>query len=387
MEPFAASGIRSIRFAREVPNVDRVVCNDLSVDAFKSLNLNIDHNGLKHVIQAENKNASEILNKVRYQEDKFDVIELDPYGSVGPYIEGSVNSLKNNGLLCVTSTDMKALSGLFPSTCWSRYQSVPIPKFAHREQALRILLQFISATAARHGMRMKPIMSINFDFYARVFVVLEKGKEKANDSVRNHIMVHKCEKCSYYKCLPLIKECKNDKGNTYHHPNNNLHESCRNCTSPHLLGGPFWGGGLHDVNCVEKIIKQITQESSIYKTKEYMLQLLESISDESSHPFYYSNEHLLGRKNRRSVKINKLSEKLLKHGYEVSHFHNVPKSVKTNASIFQISDLIDEIITEEQNSKEKSKSRLESSKHRKRLKLPRGWKSEKKANFFLPDKW
>ena len=47
------------------------------------------------------------------------------------------------------------------------------------------------------------------------------------------------------------------------------------------LGGPFWGGGLHDVNCVEKIIKQITQESSIYKTKEYMLQLLESISDVS----------------------------------------------------------------------------------------------------------
>ena len=43
------------------------------------------------------KNCSEILSKVRYQDDKFDVIELDPYGSVGPYIEGSVNSLKNNG--------------------------------------------------------------------------------------------------------------------------------------------------------------------------------------------------------------------------------------------------------------------------------------------------
>ena len=51
-------------------------------------------------------------------------------------------------------------------------------------KALRILLQFISATAARHGMRMKPIMAINFDFYVRVFVVLEKGKDKANDSVR-----------------------------------------------------------------------------------------------------------------------------------------------------------------------------------------------------------
>ena len=57
LEPFAASGIRSIRFATEVPNVDRVVCNDLSVDAFKSMNLNIAHNRLKHVIQAENKNA------------------------------------------------------------------------------------------------------------------------------------------------------------------------------------------------------------------------------------------------------------------------------------------------------------------------------------------
>jgi len=365
--------------------VDRVVCNDLSIDAFKSMNLNITHNGLKHIIKAENQNASEILSKVRYNDDKFDVIELDPYGSVSPYIEGSVNSLKSGGMLCVTSTDMKTLCGLNPTTCWSRYQSVPIPKFAHREQALRILLQFISATAVRHNMRIKPILSINFGFYVRVFVILEYGKEKANDSVRNHIMVHKCEKCSNFKCSTLMKEGKNKKGNTCFQPMSSLHEKCQNCTSAPIMGGPFWGGKLHDVCSVNEIISQVSEESSKYKTKHLMMQLLESTANESVSPFYYLNENLLGKKHRRQVKINKLSEKLEQLGFEVSHFHNVSKSVKTNASLSEISDLIDEILTEEKASESRTRSQV--SNHRKKLNTPKEWKSGRKANFILPDKW
>ena len=50
--------------------------------------------------------AIDLMNRYRRDKTVFDVVDLDPYGTVIPFLEGSITSLANNGLLCVTFTDM-----------------------------------------------------------------------------------------------------------------------------------------------------------------------------------------------------------------------------------------------------------------------------------------
>ena len=39
---------------------------------------------------------------------RYDVIDLDPYGTVAPFIDSAVQAVADGGLLCITSTDMPA---------------------------------------------------------------------------------------------------------------------------------------------------------------------------------------------------------------------------------------------------------------------------------------
>jgi tRNA (guanine26-N2/guanine27-N2)-dimethyltransferase len=58
LEALAASGLRSIRYAKELPNIDFIVANDLDADAVKSINQNVEHNGLsKELVRANQGDA------------------------------------------------------------------------------------------------------------------------------------------------------------------------------------------------------------------------------------------------------------------------------------------------------------------------------------------
>ncbi len=44
-------------------------------------------------------------------EDRFDVVDLDPYGAPVTFLDGAVQSVADGGLLLVTCTDMAVLCG------------------------------------------------------------------------------------------------------------------------------------------------------------------------------------------------------------------------------------------------------------------------------------
>lgn len=41
----------------------------------------------------------------------YDIIDIDPFGESAPFLDASVQAVKDGGLLCITSTDMPVLSG------------------------------------------------------------------------------------------------------------------------------------------------------------------------------------------------------------------------------------------------------------------------------------
>ncbi len=103
-------------------------------------------------------------------EQRFDVVDLDPYGSASPFLDIAVQCVTDGGLMCVTCTDMAVLCGAHSESCFSKYGSVSIKSKACHEQALRILLHTVEAAASRHKRAITPLLSVHMDFYVRVFV-------------------------------------------------------------------------------------------------------------------------------------------------------------------------------------------------------------------------
>lgn len=58
MEALSATGLRSIRYAREIPGVKEIIANDLSEDAVESIKKNIEHNGVEDLVSTTRSDAS-----------------------------------------------------------------------------------------------------------------------------------------------------------------------------------------------------------------------------------------------------------------------------------------------------------------------------------------
>jgi tRNA (guanine26-N2/guanine27-N2)-dimethyltransferase len=54
----------------------------------------------------------------------FDIVDLDPYGSVVPFLDSAVGAVREGGLLCITCTDTRVLCGPDMIKCFYFYGSV-----------------------------------------------------------------------------------------------------------------------------------------------------------------------------------------------------------------------------------------------------------------------
>lgn len=54
LEALAASGLRSIRYAKEIPNLKQVIANDLEAEAVESIRRNVKYNGLSEELVKPN---------------------------------------------------------------------------------------------------------------------------------------------------------------------------------------------------------------------------------------------------------------------------------------------------------------------------------------------
>eukprot|EP01031_Cornospumella_fuschlensis_P044924 gene44924-54946_t len=148
LDALAASGLRSIRYLKEIPDVKHLTINDLLPAATDLAKDNCQRNDVDmSKVIISNQDATALMYTHRDPSQQYDVIDLDPYGSAVPFLDGAVQAVRDGGLLCVTCTDMTALAGAYPEVCFAKYQSMPVKaKYGH-EMALRILLHSIDSTA------------------------------------------------------------------------------------------------------------------------------------------------------------------------------------------------------------------------------------------------
>ena len=74
LEGLAASGLRSVRYALEIPGVRSITANDISADAYRMIQKNIQHNNVQHIVKPSKEDAGCVCLLLVLQENNECII-------------------------------------------------------------------------------------------------------------------------------------------------------------------------------------------------------------------------------------------------------------------------------------------------------------------------
>jgi tRNA (guanine26-N2/guanine27-N2)-dimethyltransferase len=364
LDALAATGLRSIRYLKEIPGVSHVTINDLLPEATTQALENCKRNNVDESrVTINTGDAIMYMYNHREHEEQYDVIDLDPYGSASPFIDSAVQAVADGGLLCVTCTDMPVLSGNYPETCFAKYGTVSIKAGYHAEHALRTLLQTIDTAANKYARYIVPYVSLAIDFYCRVFVRVFKSPAEVKKSCTKRAMVLQSTQCPTYYLQPLATESTQSKkrnkakakakakaeasgeSSTPPPPNTNIQYTNAHMTVPTVceetggrlkIAGPFWSAPLHDMVIVNELLRRLEANEGLLPfpvpTKPRLTGLLTAVSEELNDvPFYTSLSDLCSTMNCKGMPMIEMKAALINAGYRVSNFHKDPIAIKTDA--------------------------------------------------------
>ncbi|KAF4630180.1 hypothetical protein G7Y89_g7960 [Cudoniella acicularis] len=275
LDALSATGLRALRYVQEIPFTTSVTANDLLPTATKTIKMNIKHNRLEEKIEPVTGNALAHMYKVAYGESKdfesasksrskYDVIDLDPYGTAAPFLDAAVQSVREDGgLLCITCTDAGVwASNGYPEKSFSLYGGIPIKGNHSHEGGLRLILHSIASTAARYGLAMEPLLSLSIDFYARVFVKIHKSPADVKFLAGKTMVVYNCDSgCGAWTTQMIAKNklAKNKSGKGYFWKHvfgmaPSASENCGHCGMKTHMAGPMYAGPLHSPEFIKRIL-------------------------------------------------------------------------------------------------------------------------------------
>ncbi|XP_007421017.1 tRNA (guanine(26)-N(2))-dimethyltransferase [Python bivittatus] len=333
LEALAASGLRSIRFAKEVPGICSVVANDNSSKAVEFITQNIKLNGVEHLVTPSLSDARMLLYRRMAARELFDVIDLDPYGSPSGFLDAVVQSVRDGGLLCVTCTDMAVLAGKLGETCYSKYGGTSISTTCCHEMALRIILHSLDLRANCYQRYIVPLLSVSVDFYIRVFVRVFSGPSKVKASASKQALVYNCVGCGSFHIQRLGKMVSDGKNFNYKPAcGPPVGPSCEHCHQHHQLAGPMWAAPLHDLGFVQRVLSAVECNPGRFQTNQRIQGILSMVMEELSDvPLYYTLDKLSKTIHSNSPSLLQFRSALLHAGYQVSLSHACKNAIKTDA--------------------------------------------------------
>ncbi|KAJ1927827.1 RNA methyltransferase tRNA(m5U54)methyltransferase [Tieghemiomyces parasiticus] len=365
LEALSATGLRSIRYAKEIPNVRYIIANDLEADAVRSITRNVKYNGLAPpaadvvvdaaktdppttttsdgLVRPHQDDAIALMYRSRGAAQQFHVVDLDPYGSAAPFIDAAVQSVADRGgLLCVTCTDLGVLAGTnYPEVCFAKYGGTPVRNGWCHEMALRLLINSIQTSAARYGRYVVPVMSCSIDFYIRIFVRVYSGRAQVKNFVTQAGMVYSCPGCYTFHTDPFGRATTRGQSVKYNAScGPSVGPECEFCGQKQHLAGPAWLGPLHDQDFVKRMYKLVDGAKGSFGTRTRMLGMIQLVSEELEVPGFYTIANLSGAVHCNSPSLVSICSALLHAGYRVSGSHAQPASIKTDAPPHAVWDVM-----------------------------------------------
>eukprot|EP00762_Andalucia_godoyi_P003917 ANDGO_05639.mRNA.1 tRNA (guanine(26)-N(2))-dimethyltransferase len=336
LEGLSASGLRAIRYAKEVPHIDYVTANDLDKHAAEAISRNVKWNDAEPLVRVS---CSDVNSHLLSNQNVYDVIDLDPYGSPAPFLASSVSCVADGGLLCITATDMAILAGNYPEVSHAKYGSIPVHgSNARIEMGLRVLLHSISQVAAQYGRSIEPLMTLSLDFYARCFVRVRTSLAQVKENILRNAYVLHSTKRDHFELLPTGRTVNDAR--TYTPPTIPLQKVVQNFETEweHVwMGGPIWTGTMHSQDFLTKLERLVRDPvaTKLYSehNKQRMRGLLMTLQEEvtlADHPLYFQIPALCSVVRASCPSYQRFLSALIRLGYRVSGTHCDPAGFKTD---------------------------------------------------------
>ena len=328
---FGGSGIRGIRYKKEIDNIRNVAVNDISELANEFTKINAQENNIE--IEEDNfeihqKEANIFLRNNR---GKFDIIDIDPFGTPSNFTDSVAYSIKKDALLCITATDTSALCGTYKTPCIRKYNAKPYKSEYCHENGIRILAGFVALTMAKYRKYIEIKMSHSSEHYMRIYMKIKKSSKACDESLKNMGYISHCKECLYRQTSNGIAR--------------DIPEYCPECGAKLIHAGPLWLGEIEDKEFIESMIK--VSEDKKLNTKNKILKLLNTCKEEASKPATFYDLHEICRCLKISApKMDKVMDKLKEEGYSAVRTHFNPIGIKTNGSINEVKKIVKSLAPE-----------------------------------------
>lgn len=326
-DAFGGSGIRGIRYSKEVKNTQSVVINDVNPRAVAMARKNAQENGLDNITVCE-KDANILLRRCK---GKFNVVDIDPFGTPAPFIDSSAVNLPRDGLLAVTATDTSALCGTYPEPCLRKYSSKPLKTEYCHETGLRILAGFLSFAFARYQKYLTFKFTHSTEHYLRLYASVRKGAKKTDLNLKEMGYIGHC-----FSCLnrTVHKEMKPPTV-----------AKCPKCGGRMRVAGPLWCGEIQDSKFISGMIQKVEQIPINQENKA--IKLLELCKSEVGTPPTFYDVHAVCSKLKTSApSMISVLDLLKEDGYLVSPTHFTPTGIKTSAPLEVVETVVKKLVAQ-----------------------------------------
>ena len=314
-EPMAGCGVRGLRFAAEVENIEKVVINDLNPEAVKLAELNVKRNRLQGKVCVEKMDANTFLSLHSSPKERFDFVDIDPFGSPAPFIDSAIRAVRDRGLIALTATDMAPLCGVHPAACIRKYSGRPLRTEYCHELAVRLLTGCLVLQSAKHDFGVKILFSHSTDHYIRVYAQLRRGAEEANKSVEEMGYILHCFHCLHRESVYGIAATLDTK--------------CRECERRLSVAGPLWLGEILSGRFLSKMLKAARSENDRDRRLTRLLNMASAEVD--APPTYYVVDRISDKLGSPAPPKSDVIQRLLNLGYRAVPTHFNSRGVKTDA--------------------------------------------------------
>ncbi|SCV00253.1 LAME_0G08526g1_1 [Lachancea meyersii CBS 8951] len=341
LEALSATGLRAIRYAHEIPHVKEIVANDLLPAAVEAIQRNVDHNGVGHLVKPNIDDANVLMYRNKAQHKRYHVIDLDPYGTVTPFVDAALQNIEDDGLMLVTCTDLSVLAGNgYPEKCFALYGGVNMAGHdATHESALRLVLNLLGQSAAKYRKSIEPVLSLSIDFYVRVFVKVRTNPLEVKNLQNNTMITYMCSGCGAYHNQRMGRQSEREtkKGNKFVKyslaQGPPVSQRCPHCGGAHHLTGPMYAGPLHNKEFIQEVLRINREEHTdeVYKTRKRIEGMLTLAQNELDTPFYFTPNRVSSILKFQVPSLKTVVAGLGSLGYASSLTHAQPSSLKTDA--------------------------------------------------------